>query len=395
MGKDFYSILGVPRNADAATLKKAYRKLAMKWHPDKNPDNQAEAQAKFQEISEAYDVLNDPNKRKIYDQYGEEGLKVGGNPNADMGQSAGPSARGGPSGSYRYEFTQQQAEDLFRNIFGNLGGFGFSGMDGMNGVHINGMNGMPGMGGVRINGQRVGGNSRFSRGATNFGFDDMFSSDDDSVYKGTGRRVGGNGGFNGYNFRNMGSMDDSFVNSNRYYDEGYQSLPPLKIELPCTLQQLNNCVSRKLKVRRNIYGKEDEKVLCVELKPWWKDGTKVTFEGEGDRKQGYPPQDVQFIIKEVPNGTFKRVQDDLVCEETISLKDALCGFTFNKVGINGNQIRENINTIIKDGTEYRIRGQGMRAKNGQCGDLIVKFNVITPTYLTPDQKSQLRRILPN
>ncbi|KAK8896717.1 Molecular chaperone (DnaJ superfamily) [Tritrichomonas musculus] len=60
MGKDFYKILGVPRDADSAALKKAYRKLAMKWHPDKNPNNQEAAQAKFQEISEAYDVLNDP-----------------------------------------------------------------------------------------------------------------------------------------------------------------------------------------------------------------------------------------------------------------------------------------------------------------------------------------------
>lgn len=374
MGKDFYSILGVPRNADSAALKKAYRKLAMKWHPDKNRENQAEAQAKFQEISEAYDVLNDPQKRKIYDQYGEEGLKVGGNPGAaNMNQSASA-----PGGSYRYEFTQQQAEDLFRNIFGNFGGFGFSGMNGMNGV--------------RINGQRVNGNNGFGRGTTDFYFEDMFP-DDNSPFKGTGRRVGGMNGFNSFNFKNMG-MNGSFTGDNNYFENG-NVIPPLRIDLPCTLQQLNNCVTRKLKIRRNIYGKEEDKILCVELKPWWKDGTKVTYEGEGDRKQGFPAQDVQFIIKEIPNNSFKRVNDNLICSENISLKDSLCGFTFNKVGLNGNVIRENINTIIKDGSEYRIRGQGMRMKNGQFGDLIVKFNVTTPTYLTPEQKSQLRRILPN
>ena len=77
MGKNYYDILGVSKDADAATLKRAYRKLAMKWHPDKNKDNVEQAQAKFQEISEAYDVLSDPEKRKIYDQFGEEGLKGG------------------------------------------------------------------------------------------------------------------------------------------------------------------------------------------------------------------------------------------------------------------------------------------------------------------------------
>jgi DnaJ-class molecular chaperone len=131
MGRDFYAILGVPRNADAAALKKAYRKLAMKWHPDKNPNNVAEAQAKFQDISEAYDVLNDPKKRQLFDQYGEEGLRVDGPPPPpDMGGSgfsAGPNMGGfGNFGGsqYEYRFSQQQAEELFRNIFGNFGGMG-------------------------------------------------------------------------------------------------------------------------------------------------------------------------------------------------------------------------------------------------------------------------------
>lgn len=77
MGKNYYEILGVSRDADATALKKAYRKLALRWHPDKNPNNQEEAQKKFQEITEAFSILNDPEKRRTYDQFGEEGLNNG------------------------------------------------------------------------------------------------------------------------------------------------------------------------------------------------------------------------------------------------------------------------------------------------------------------------------
>jgi DnaJ-class molecular chaperone len=106
MGRDFYAILGVPRDADAATLKKAYRALAMKWHPDKNPGNQDEAQVKFQEIGEAYETLSNPEKRAVFDRYGEEGLR--------------PS--GGLSGASAH-YTFARAEDLFRSFFSGFPGF--------------------------------------------------------------------------------------------------------------------------------------------------------------------------------------------------------------------------------------------------------------------------------
>jgi DnaJ-class molecular chaperone len=127
MGRDYYAILGVPRDADAAALKKAYRKLAMKWHPDKNPDNVAQAQAKFQEISEAYDVLSDDEKRRVYDQFGEDGLKAG--------------SGGGPGG---YSFRSGNADEIFRRFFGDAGSFDsfFS------------MGDMPGMGGSMPGGFR-------------------------------------------------------------------------------------------------------------------------------------------------------------------------------------------------------------------------------------------------
>ncbi|XP_041717966.1 dnaJ homolog subfamily B member 6 isoform X1 [Coregonus clupeaformis] len=106
---EYYQILGVQRNASAEDIKKAYRKLALKWHPDKNPENQEDAERRFKEISEAYEVLSDANKRNLYDQYGKEGLTGSG---------------GGGGGHYHNAdhfgggFTFRNPEDVFREFFG-------------------------------------------------------------------------------------------------------------------------------------------------------------------------------------------------------------------------------------------------------------------------------------
>ncbi|XP_034997863.1 dnaJ homolog subfamily B member 6b isoform X1 [Hippoglossus stenolepis] len=107
---EYYQMLGVQRNATQEDIKKAYRKLALKWHPDKNPDNKEEAERKFKELSEAYEVLSDESKRNIYDRYGKEGL------------SAGGGGGGGGGGHYNHygggSFTFRNPEDVFREFFG-------------------------------------------------------------------------------------------------------------------------------------------------------------------------------------------------------------------------------------------------------------------------------------
>ncbi|KAK4396117.1 DnaJsubfamily B member 13 [Sesamum angolense] len=126
MGVDYYKILQVDRSKDD-DLKKAYRKLAMKWHPDKNPNNKKEAEAKFKQISEAYDVLSDPQKRAVYDQYGEEGLK-GPGPPPGAGGFAGGMDGGGPAS---FRFNPRSADDIFSEFFGNAAAGGEGGLGSM------------------------------------------------------------------------------------------------------------------------------------------------------------------------------------------------------------------------------------------------------------------------
>ncbi|XP_012708621.1 dnaJ homolog subfamily B member 6b isoform X1 [Fundulus heteroclitus] len=101
---EYYQILGVQRNATQEDIKKAYRKLALKWHPDKNPDNKEEAERRFKELSEAYEVLSDENKRSLYDRYGKDGLSGGGNHYDNF--------------SHGHHFTFRNPEDVFREFFG-------------------------------------------------------------------------------------------------------------------------------------------------------------------------------------------------------------------------------------------------------------------------------------
>ncbi|XP_057810897.1 uncharacterized protein LOC131025246 [Salvia miltiorrhiza] len=123
MGVDYYNILRVSRSATEEDLKKSYKRLAMKWHPDKNAVNTKEAEAKFKQISEAYDVLSDSQKRQIYDLYGEEGLKSGLHaPPKDRDSGYGGGAAAG------FKFSPRDAEDIFEEFFGGSAAGGGGGL---------------------------------------------------------------------------------------------------------------------------------------------------------------------------------------------------------------------------------------------------------------------------
>ncbi|PSS23824.1 DnaJ subfamily B member like [Actinidia chinensis var. chinensis] len=336
MGVDYYKVLQVDRNAKDDDLKKAYRKLAMKWHPDKNPNSKKEAEAKFKKISEAYDVLSDPQKRAVYDQYGEEGLK-GKVPPPGAGGFSGGSDGGGPT---MFRFNPRSADDIFSEFFGFRSPFGDMG------------------------GSRPGG-SGFPRGM--FG-DDIFAS----------LRSGGGEG-SGYVPRKGAAIERT---------------------LPCSLEDLYKGTTKKMKISRDVIDASGrpstvEEILTIEIKPGWKKGTKITFPEKGNEQRGVIPSDLVFIIDEKPHGAFKRDGNDLIVTQKISLVEALTGFTAQLTTLDGRNLTVPINAIISPTYEEVVKGEGMPIPKepSKKGNLRIKFNIKFPTRLTSEQKTGIKRLL--
>ncbi|KAL7589256.1 hypothetical protein Lser_V15G40563 [Lactuca serriola] len=356
MGVDYYKILQVDKNAKDDDLKKAYRKLAMKWHPDKNPNNKKEAEAKFKQISEAYDVLSDPQKRAVYDQYGEEGLK---------GQVPPPDAAGGPGGATYFStgggtpfsFNPRNADDIFAEFFGFRGAGGGGDPSGMRGVRF----------------------SSNSFGDNMGGFENIFSS------------FGGGGG---------GSPFGNSTGGGGVFSSGPRKDPPIERPLPCTLEELYKGTTKKMKISRDIAdisGKtmSVEEILNINIKPGWKKGTKITFPEKGNEQPNTTPADLVFIIDEKPHSTFTRDGNDLVVTRRISLAEALTGYTVHLTTLDGRNLTVPINNVIHPAYEEVVPREGMPISKDPTskGNLRIKFDVKFPARLTPAQKSRIKELL--
>ena len=287
MGKDFYKVLGVARGATETELKKAYRKLALKYHPDKNKSSGAEE--KFKEIAEAYEILHDPKKREIYDKYGEEGLK--GTP---MGPDGGGHG-GGMPGNFSYQF-QGDPFQTFRMFFGDEDPF--ANMSNMFGGCVPGMGGQCGAG--------PGGSQQFSF----VGGEPMHTNQG-----GSGFPFGGMGGFNG-------GCCGGQTGGGRQPEKD----PPVTHDLQVSLEDIYSGTTKKMKITRNVIapdGREykEDKMLTVAVKPGWKEGTKITFPGEGDRHQSRQPADIIFVIKDKPHPTFSRSGSHIKYKANVGLRE--------------------------------------------------------------------------
>ena len=282
MGKDYYKILGIARGSSDEDIKKAYRKLALKYHPDKNKEPGAEE--KFKEVAEAYEILSDSKKKEIYDKYGEEGLKMGaGGGGAPQGHQAGS-----PGAGFTYTWSGDPNE-TFRMFFGSNNPFNaFFGND--NG----GVGGDPdddGFGGA--------------------GFPGMFRF--------AGSSFGGPGGPGAMHQQQMGGGGGGAKKKTQD--------PPIYHDLLVSLEDIATGTTKKMKISRKVLGNDgrsthlEDKVLTIDIKPGWKAGTKITFPREGDQSPNSIPADIVFIIKDKPHQFFKRDGSDLVYTSRITLRE--------------------------------------------------------------------------
>lgn len=347
MGVDYYKILQVDKKATDDDLKKAYRKLAMKWHPDKNPKNKKAAEAKFKEISEAYEVLSDPQKRAVYDQYGEEGLKGQVPPPGTGGATGFPGFPGGASffqtgdgSTTSFRFNPRSADDIFAEVFGSSSPFG-------------------GMGGNQFFGER------------------MFS-----------------------NSASQAHMFGSAFGDNRPTSQAPRKAAPIENNLRCSLEELYKGHTKKMKISRDIAdasGKTRpvEEILTIDIKPGWKKGTKITFPEKGNEQQNSIPADLVFVIDEKPHGTFTREGNDLIITKKISLAEALTGCSVQITTLDGRNLTIPINNVIHPTYEEVVQNEGMPIPKepSKRGNLRIKFNIKFPARLTAEQKSSVKRLL--
>lgn len=350
MAKDYYKILGVPRSADDATIKKAYRKLALKWHPDRNPENKAQAGTNFKEVSEAFEVLSDKQKRSIYDQFGEEGLKAGsGMP--QQGQSAG-GFPGGGGGSFTFSSSfgggsRMQKKSSDSSLVGEVIPFRAVGLEWMTMILI-----LLATSALFIILEQQAAVLRIEAG---------------------GKARGASG-----------------------FGHEQQPVPPAVRTLPVTLEDLYTGATKKLKIARKRFAGSSfvgsHHILEVKLKPCWKSGTKIRYANDGDEVAPGRFQDMEFVLEEKPHPQYRCEGDDLVMDLKIPLVNALTGYSKKIELLDGKKILISNDDGI---TQLRIRGRGMPSQrdSSRFGVLVIKFEVEFPASLSEAAKADLKRIL--
>ncbi|SLN18137.1 molecular chaperone DnaJ [Oceanibacterium hippocampi] len=342
---DYYDLLGVERGVDDAALKSAYRKLAKQYHPDRNPGD-ATAEAKFKEVSEAYDVLKDPQRRAAYDRFGHAAFEGG-----------GPGARhGGGQGGFDFA-------DVFDDLFGEFMG------------------------------QRRGGRGGAARGS-DLRYNMEISLED--AYHGTTSEIripstasceecDGSGAAAGSQPTTCSTCQGiGKVRAQQGFFTIERTCPTCGgrgrvIEKPCRACGGQGRVQR-------------EKTLSVKIPAGVDEGNRIRLTGEGEAGLlGGPPGDLYIFISIARHPFFKRDEDNLYCKVPIEMTAAALGGTIEVPTIDGGRASVTIPEGTQNGRQFRLRGKGMPAvRGGGIGDLILQVNVEVPVKLTRRQKELLR-----
>lgn len=353
MSKDYYEVLGVARDADDTTIKKAYRKLAMKYHPDRNPDNK-EAEEKFKEVGEAYEVLSNADKRAAYDRMGHEAFKNGG-----MGSAGG--GAGGFGG-----FTDPM--DIFAQMFGGMGGFGGFG------------------GGARrkADPRQPGSDLRYDLDITleeaAHGCDKTLEIErlvPCEACHATGSKDGSAG------FKQCPTCHGTGVVTRQSGFFVQQSTCPScrgagqTISNPCPKCRGEGRVHKDVKITLHIPAGVDT-------------GTKLRSSGNGDAGlHGGETGDLYVFLEVQPHEIFTRDGMDLHCTMPVTFAEAALGGVLSVPTLDG-AAKLKLPAGTTGGTIFRVRGKGMPSlKSSSRGDLMVEIQVETPSELSSAQKKAL------
>lgn len=344
--RDFYEVLGVNRDASDEEIKKAYRKLAMKHHPDRNPDN-AKAEAQFKEAKEAYEMLSDADKRAAYDRYGHAGV------DPQMGGGAGGPGMGGFS-------------DAFGDIFGDI----FN--QGRDGARSGGM-----YRGADLRYNLEIGLEEAARGTeTKIRIPAMESC---STCKGSGAKPG-----------------TSPTTCNTCHGQGQVRMQQgfFSIQQPCPVcHGSGKTITSPCPDCGGAGRIRKQKTLSVKIPAGIDHGDRVRLGGEGEPGQAGGPSGDLFVVVQIrPHPVFQREGTDLHCEMPISFGVAALGGEIEIPTLEG-QAKLKIPAETQTGQVFRLRGKGIKAlRGGTLGDLMCHVVVETPVKLTDSQKELLRQL---
>lgn len=359
--RDYYEVLGVNKNATDEELKKAYRKLAKKYHPDANPDNKKEAEAKFKEVNEAYEVLSDSQKRKVYDQFGHDG-------------PAGFGGFNGQNGSYTYtNYGGGFGDDIFSDIFKGFG-FDFGGRDSS-----------------RKQGPQRGADLKYN---IEISFEDAYlgiekeisinryeqcsTCHGEKTKPGTHAQTctvcGGTGRIQQVVTTILGQMKTSKT-CNACHGEGKI------IKDPCT-----ECKGRG-KVRKQTK-------ISVKIPAGIDDGQTIILRNEGEAgDKDAPKGDLYIIVHLKRHSIYSRKGQNVFCEIPITYTQATLGADLQIPMVDGSSEKYRIPEGTQTGTKFTIKNKGFKSVNGSFrGDFIFTVTVQVPKKLTGEQRELLNKL---
>lgn len=348
--QDYYDLLGVSRSVTAEELKKAYRKLAMKYHPDRNPGDKS-AEAKFKEVSEAYDILKDDQKRAAYDRFGHQAFENGG---------AGPHP--GAAGGFGFDFS-----DIIDEMF--------SGMNGRQSTE------------TLLRGSDI----RYNAEIT---LEEAFHGANPRVKYMTGvscdscKGTGGEGGATPVTCRTCQGRGKMRT------QQGF-----FTIERTChTCQGLGQTIENPCKSCQGTGRTRREKTIDVKIPAGVEDGTRIRVAAAGEAGiRGGEPGDLYVFISIRPHRFFQRNGADIHCRIPIVMTTAALGGEIEVPTIDGTRTKLKIPTGTQSSHQFRLRGKGMTIfrRSGARGDMYVEAIVETPMNLTKRQQELLKEFADN